>query len=321
MRAAMIPLRLKAPRWAWLRLVALGLGIGGCGRLAAPPSGAGGAGVTPALAVKDVPPLGSPRKLQEGVVVRAVKWGAGLTSRQIWVYLPEKPPAGKLPCVLVAPAGSTLLEGMDLADGDRVEHVPYVRAGFAVVAYSIDGHFDQAKEPQLFAQAATAFFAADAGVANARLALDYALDQVDAIDPNRVYCAGHSSAATLSLLVAENEPRIKACVAYAPATDVEKRMGPAVLKQIDAELPGTRANVVRWSPITQVADLKCPLFLFHAEDDATVKIGQSAEFAEALKKTNIRVTFVRAKKGGHYNAMIQEGIPQAIKWLRSQPEK
>ena len=165
------------PKILWLGLVVLGIGLSGCQRQAATPSFAG--------AVKDLPPLGPPRKFQEGILVREAKWGEGLTSGQIWVYLPEKPPDGKLPCVLVAPAGSTLLEGMVLADGDRPEQLPYVRAGFVVVAYSIDGHYDRIREKKLGADALAAYFAADAGVANARLALDLALEMVDVIDPDR----------------------------------------------------------------------------------------------------------------------------------------
>ena len=58
---------------------------------------------------------------------------------RVWYYEPEKA-AGKLPLVLVPPAGSTLFVGMNLGDGDRAEHYPYVQAGFAVASFEIDGH-------------------------------------------------------------------------------------------------------------------------------------------------------------------------------------
>ncbi len=47
-----------------------------------------------------------------------------------------------LPCVFIAPAGASIVTGMGLADGDRQEHYPWVRAGFAVVSYEIDGPVD-----------------------------------------------------------------------------------------------------------------------------------------------------------------------------------
>jgi len=37
---------------------------------------------------------------------------------------------------------------------------------------------------------------------------------------------------------------------------------------------------------------------------------------ETLKKTNPRVTFVRGTHGDHYDSMISEGVPQAIRWLQ-----
>ena len=65
--------------------------------------------------------------------------GPGRNSK-LWLYLPEGKHEDKsLSCVLIAPAGSTLLTGMKLENGDRAEHVPYVRAGFAVLSFELDG--------------------------------------------------------------------------------------------------------------------------------------------------------------------------------------
>tara|TARA_R110002095_G_scaffold152237_4_gene132163 strand:+ start:143075 stop:144673 length:1599 start_codon:yes stop_codon:yes gene_type:complete len=60
------------------------------------------------------------------------------------VYLPPRIDlASPVPCVLVPPAGSNLLSGMDIDSRDLIpnpEHEPYIKAGFAVVSFSIDGH-------------------------------------------------------------------------------------------------------------------------------------------------------------------------------------
>jgi dipeptidyl aminopeptidase/acylaminoacyl peptidase len=77
--------------------------------------------------------------------------------------------------------------------------------------------------------------------------------------------------------------------------------------------------IVRSSPLTNVAKLRCPLFLFHADDDTVVPVRETAAFAEELQQTNSRVTFVRVPKGNHYGSMIQQGIPHAIDWLASIP--
>ena len=52
------------------------------------------------------------------------------------------------------------------------------------------------------------------------------------------------------------------------------------------------------------------MFLFHAKDDTNVRVGESAGFVADLKRTNSRVTFVEVQRGGHYDAMIREGIPR-----------
>jgi dipeptidyl aminopeptidase/acylaminoacyl peptidase len=142
---------------------------------------------------------------------------------------------------------------------------------------------------------------------------------VPGVDPDRIYTAGHSSAATLSLLVAEHEPGIKGCVAFAPASDVEKRLGAQGVAALDGAVPGFADFVRRTSPLTNAARLRCPLFLFHADDDTNVKVEESARFADLVRRTNSRVTFVRVPTGGHYEPMIREGIPRAIAWFQSLP--
>jgi acetyl esterase/lipase len=215
------------------------------------------------------PPLPASVELQRGAFLHQVTLKRGDIPMKVWIYLPEKAPKGKLPCVLIAPSGTPLFIGMNLSEADRPEHMPYVYAGFAVVSYELDGHvdkLDKAPEARILA-AAKAFKNARAGLSNARVALDYALAKVPAIDPERIYAAGHSSAATLSLLVAAEDPRIKACVAYAPVTNLPRRLGPAVA-ELSAKIPGFADFVKESSPSTHVDKLKCPVFLFHSRKDA-----------------------------------------------------
>lgn len=85
---------------------------------------------------------------------------------------------------------------------------------------------------------------------------------------------------------------------------------------LSAKIPGFREFISDSSPLTHADQLRCPLFLFHAQDDANVPIAQSVRFAQEVQKVNPRVTFVRVPSGGHYSSMIQQGIPQAIRWLQ-----
>jgi dienelactone hydrolase len=319
----------------------------GCGPhapgLGAPPApnqdspGAGGAKLTiPTFDPAAFPPLGPPRRIVPGVVVHETV----LDANKIWIYLPDrKAEDGTLPCVLIAPAGATGINGMDLADGDRPEHPPYARAGMAVIAYSVSGPVNKeaiktamirgAPDPEVIG-AAQAFIHAQAGFTDAERALAFALARVPAIDANRIYTAGHSSAATLSLLVAENEPRVAACVAYAPCTDVRRRLtGNRIMRLMEPQIAGFGAFINQTSPINGASQLRCPLFLFHAQDDTVLLIADSAAFSAEVSKTNPNVTFVRpavgtysqAPKGGHYSSMIKEGVPKAIEWLKALPAK
>ena len=188
---------------------------------------------------------GEPKVGDEQVInnarFREVTWGNGSgqgtppgANGRLWIYLPEGNVApGSLPCVFIAGAGSTLLEGMQLGEGDQDEHYPYVKAGFAVVAYDLDGgggaedvDFDVQPGQDVNVEQLTgynAFRASAAGLINARNALEYTLANVPEVNRKQLFSAGHSSAGTLALLFAEHEPRLAGCVAYAPAIDLKNR--------------------------------------------------------------------------------------------------
>lgn len=234
----------------------------------------------------------------------------------LWIYLPDPAPAGKIPCVFIAPAGSPLIFGMDLSEDDRLEQVPYALAGMAVVAYSVSGPGDDKGTVSQNMDASAKFMKAHAGLTDAKAAIDYAVANLDEIDTTKLYTAGHSSAATLSLLVAEFEPRIAACVAYAPICDIITFQNHGYVDEMDNRIDGFKAFLRRASPITAAAKLKCPVFLFHAEDDDIAPNADIDVFYDTLTKTNRDVTFVRVPTGGHYEAMVETGIPKAIEWLK-----
>jgi dienelactone hydrolase len=242
------------------------------------------------------------------------------------VYLPRGAHADKsLGCVLVAPAGTTLLHGNDMDDDNyHAETLPYVLAGYAVVFYSLDGPLnnrDKATDAQM-AAAYDKFKAAKAGVLNGRNALEFVLAKLSQVNPDRIYCAGHSSAATLSLLLAAHEPRIKGCIAYAPATDLEERLKPVMDDGASRRLlSGLRDFVTRSSPKTHADKLNCPVFIHHARDDGNVPFRSTESFVNRLRDSGKQVEFSISNHGGHYNSMLNPGIPRAIAWLRNLPQE
>lgn len=295
---------------AWLSLL-----LGGCAAkgVVSPPATPG---TDSAASRYTLPEIGPSQKLAPGVLFHEVALPGKPAGSKLWIYLPESLTQAKVPCVIIAPAGSRLFHGMRLGEGDRAEHLPYVRAGMAVVAYEIDGPLGEEPTDREVVAAVKSFQQAEAGVANARQAIDYIVAKLPQVDASRIYSAGHSSAATLSLLVAEREPRVKACIAYAPETNVVRHLGEELIGSLAGAVAGFREFVARSSPHAGVSRLRCPLFVFHAEDDSVVPIEGTAKFAEEASKTNSSVVFVRSRSGGHYESMIAEGVPQGIAWLK-----
>jgi dienelactone hydrolase len=233
----------------------------------------------------------------------------------IWVYLPEGAHEDhSLPCVVVAPAGSIIITGMDLGDGDRAEHLPYVPAGYAVLSYSLDGYLERGPNTTdaQVAQAAAQFIAARAGLSNAKTAIDWMLKNFAEVDPERLYTAGHSSAGTMALLLAQNDRRIKACAAYSPRSNTEGNFNAAQIAALRTVIPGLDQIFTTYNPSKHVGDMSCPVLLFQARDDSVVPVSETEAFAQALKSASKDVTVALVAAGDHYEPMVNEGIPRAI---------
>jgi dienelactone hydrolase len=244
---------------------------------------------------------------------------------QLRIYLPPGDHrAGSLGCVLIAPAGTNLLTGNALDDPTyHTEALPYARAGYAAVMYSLDGGLpaglDDSSDDEL-AVAYRGFSAASAGLANARAALEFVLARLPQVDPRRIFAAGHSSAGTLALLFAEHESRLKGCIAYAPQTDVEAHLS-LMLRPLVAtnKFPGIVDFARRSSPQTHVARIKCPVFLFWAADDSVVAPEGTQRFATTLGGLRQDATVKTVPTGQHYESMVNPGIGLAIEWLKKLP--
>ena len=195
------------------------------------------------------------------------------------------PASASLPCILICGAGSTLLRGMGLGEGDQPEHTALRSArAMRCVAYELDGPDTSEGDPASMQRAFKAFSDSRAGLVNARNALEYVLAKVPEVNPNQIYAAGHSSAATHALLFAEHEPRLAGVIAYAPAVDLPERFDNQMgLRAAVAHRAGLgrfrHAERPRHAPWR---DLKSPTLLFHAEDDGNLSpSSRTKKFADA----------------------------------------
>jgi len=134
------------------------------------------------------------------------------------------------------------------------------------------------------------------------------------VDPRRIATVGHSSAGTLALLAAESNSEIKACVAFAPCTDVTEfhRDNVAIRETVT---PTVRTFCSDYSPINHVDRLQCPIFVVQADDDSVTPVAGAIRFVDAANGKQKRVDFVRVPTGDHYQSMIEAGIPRALQWL------
>lgn len=223
---------------------------------------------------------------------------------RLWVYEPPQPHETKLPLVLIAPAGSNCLTGMPLGSGDSPEHRPWAEAGFLVVAYELRG------APLKSLQ--TDFGKTMAGTLDGMGSLQWALDNY-AVDQTKILAVGHSSAATHALTFGSIDTKVTQIVAFAPVLDIAKWHGApfenAVRKEPQLE------RFVRWaSPGLNPERIDKPVFLFVSEDDDNVAPSDVRDFAQTLLARQAPVTLNVVSSGGHYEAMLARGIPEAIQW-------
>lgn len=238
---------------------------------------------------------------------------------------PGADPTSPVPCILVPPAGSNLLTGRDIDLNDSTphpEHEPYLKAGFAVVTFSLDGALAQTDETtnQQLKLAHESFRKSKAGLINCVHAFLETQAVIPGIDKNNIFIAGHSSAGTLSLLFAEHFPQIKGCLAYAPSVKLDTFLG-EYLPEFKTVIPDIEDFLRLSSPQTHIKDLKCPVFLFHSRGDQVTSFQNTYQFASQLTVQGTKVEFVAGDGSDHYQTMIDEGLPKGIEWIKKQIKK
>ncbi len=80
-------------------------------------------------------------------------------------------------------------------------------------------------------------------------------------------------------------------------------------------MPGAGKLFTRFNPHEGESNLSGPLYLFVALDDRYAK--QITDAVPRLRGIGKNVTLGTVKTGGHHEPMIKNGIPSAIRWLKS----
>ena len=276
----------------------------------------------------DFPQLGQFRPFgNKGIVWQRVDLPRlGIPPLKLNVFIPSGNHAEKsLPVVFEAPSGTPLLHGASIEQPQPdTEYLPFTEAGMITVSFDIDGPMRSDMSPEdgerywlALNNAFQKFLVADAGVENGKMAIDFVLERLPMADPKKIIVWGHSSAATLSLLLASKDPRISRCIAMAPITDLKLRLGelldePAIVKR----LPNLKNYLVAGSPLTSIGALKCPVFIAHAKNDDNEPFEHTKIFVDAFQKSGGKISFLELEREGHGDPLLQAGIPKAIEWLK-----
>ena len=272
-----------------------------------------------------IAPILTRGQIDAGFFRRTVVTSAPKESRELGgmfnLVLPTASPAPdrtrSRPCVIIAPPGSDLLSGVFSDKEGKAEALHWAAAGYVVIVLDVvTGAMVKKTDPDYQRQAYDSFRRRRAGLSDVENALAFIQQEMPQVDPERVAIAGKGSGGTLALLAAESNPAIKACVAFSPCVDV------ALLRKDDmptiaSSLPGVANFCSEFSPISHVDRVRCPLFVFQAEDDAVMPLAETVRFVDAAKDKQKVVEFVRIPTGGHDQAVVDEGIPRAIQWLNA----
>jgi dienelactone hydrolase len=241
------------------------------------------------------------------------------TTTLLMAYLPTSNNTPRsLPCVFVGSAGAMELTGNRLGEESRAEHLPYVRAGFAVVAFEIDGMIPEGEffTSDDLRRAFAEFRAARGGVVNVEKAMEFAEKMMPQTDPKRYFVAGHSSAGTAALLAAAELNAVRGCLAYAPVSKLGDRIDADARRAYESAIQHVDKEFRRYSPFYRDFQGK-NIFLFHSKQDEIVAYQQSEELRSKLAQKGVKVQLA-SQGSGHYDSMIEYGIPQGIRWLQEQ---
>ncbi len=247
------------------------------------------------------------------------KYQVEATGNQVWVYLPTDAPADQpLTTVLIAVAGTPMIHGLELADGDSVEHIPYAQAGFAVVAYGLTGPVEDDASDASYVESIESYVEREGGLLDAVDALKLATEKHPAVGAGPVFVAGHSSAGLIALNLARRSRNFAGCIAYAAPTNLENEVDPDLAEALQKYIPGFRKFVIENSPVRNAAQINCPVFFFNALDDSRVPPQSVAVYLKTLKAAGKPLNHLQVETGGHYNSMIEQGIPAGIEWIQAQ---
>ena len=232
----------------------------------------------------------------------------------LWVYLPDQQTAlPPYPVVISAPWGGTQVSGVPLQERHQEGHLAYAKAGYAVVAFSVDG-----AEPESLEDATgwPAFAASYAGAVNAHNAWRYATGHLPEANPDRIFMEGFSGGGDTALLYATQQPELDGVALINSAgLGCWFQSGP-LLARLSKEREGFYDVCTQTSPMAQLDKLTVPTLLFANEDDKRIPRMYVKTLHRHAEAAGAPATFYLAPSGGnHEQAWREQGLEYVANWF------
>jgi len=227
------------------------------------------------------------------------------------IYYPgsTRPEPGSLSCVLLAPRGEKGIFGAD-AIVDEADALAFVEAGYAVVAFSVDGATTNLAPPAERAEAYRKFVNANLGLNNCQNALYFVRNSLAEVDPTRIFIAGRDAGGSLALLYATHEPALRGCVSFDAYVFADAIHGALYSDDRHFIYPGIDHLNSRQSPLTHAHRLQCPTLLWASEDGTA----DALDFSN-LGRDNGQDLDVVEEVPPRANRSVNAAIPSALNWL------
>jgi len=231
--------------------------------------------------------------------VDEVEYPSGPLRLKAWI-------ANQPPTTQKRPAVIFLHGGFEFGAADWDMAVPYWEAGFVLMAPMLRGENGQ--------QGDFSFLYDE--VNDVLAAADY-LSTYEGVDPDRIFLAGHSAGATLTLLAVEASTRFRAAASFDASPDQE------LLYHGSAKKPGTHREIVFdptdarelqvRSPLAYVGSVKSPVRMFFSDEASSIAQRPSERFVELARAHGIDARAIHV--GGSHMSHVARAMPSSIRFF------
>ena len=229
-----------------------------------------------------------------------VEFPSGKLTLRAWLFTPRGSENTPTAAVLRLPAGGNLFRPAVLGLGTVPEVEPYVTAGYVTMVMSFRGTLDNGGS----------FNESHGGLDDVLAALEFLKKQPE-VDPKNIFVAGHSSAASLTLRLAQVSEVPRAVAAFSGVTDWTE----GYKDKLESVSEETKKFLTESSPITNAGETKCPVLLTHGTGDRMVPYSHGEAMAAKLKELKKPHEFVSIPQGDHYYSMLRAGIPLSLAYF------